>query len=280
MDVQGHRGARGVLPENSIAGFLYALKKGVNTLEMDVAISKDHQIVVSHEPWMSHEICMDTLGQFITENEAMQYNIFQMNYEEIKKFDCGSKPHPRFPNQQKIKSYKPLLSEVIDSVESYTALHHLPQVFYNIETKCRPEGDNIFHPEPQLFSELLIDLLQKKNILSRAYIQSFDIRTLQFMNQHYPEIKTILLIENNKSAEENLKLLGFTPYAFSPDYHLVNEKWITFCLQKNIKLIPWTVNEKNDIESMLNLQVDGIISDYPELVLQILKSQKIKPVIE
>ena len=118
FDIQGHRGCRGLLPENTLPAFIKAMELGVTTVEMDVAITKDKLVVVSHEPWMNHEICSDKNGNEINRADEMGYNIYQMNYDEVKQFDCGSKTHPRFLYQQKIKTYKPLLSEVIDSAKA------------------------------------------------------------------------------------------------------------------------------------------------------------------
>jgi glycerophosphoryl diester phosphodiesterase len=280
VDVQGHRGARAVYPENSTEGFIYALEQGVTTLEMDVVITKDSQVVLSHEPWMGFEICLDTTGKEIIENEQMQYNIYKMSYTEVLQFDCGSKPHPRFPQQQKMKTTKPLLSDVIDAIEKIIAEKNLPKVYYNIETKCLPEGDDIFHPKPEIFSELLLNVIREKQIAERVFIQSFDVRTLQYIQKSYAEIKTVLLIENENTPQENLKILGYTPYAYSPYYKLVNDSLITFCNQQNMQLIPWTVNETKDIEQILNYKVNGIISDNPALVLQVLKAKNIKTIFE
>lgn len=280
VDVQGHRGARAVYPENSIEAFVYALEQGVTTLEMDVVITKDSQVILSHEPWMGFEICLDTTGNEISEATQMQYNIYQMNYAEVLQYDCGSKPHPRFPQQQKIKTHKPLLSAVIDTIEKLIAEKNLPKIYYNIETKCLPEGDNVFHPTPEIFSELLLKIVREKQIIERVFIQSFDVRTLQYINKKYAEIKTVLLIENEKTPQENLKILGYTPFAYSPYYKLVNDSLIAFCSEQNMQLIPWTVNEAKDIERMIDYEVNGIISDNPALVLQTLKAKNIKTIFE
>ncbi|HSZ26331.1 MAG TPA: glycerophosphodiester phosphodiesterase family protein, partial [Cytophagaceae bacterium] len=97
----GHRGCRGIYPENTLEGFRRAIDLGINSLELDVVVSKDRQLVVSHEPYMNPEICLKPDGSEITPSEEKQYNLYTMTYEEIKKFDCGLKIHPRFPNQKK-----------------------------------------------------------------------------------------------------------------------------------------------------------------------------------
>ncbi len=273
VDVQGHRGARALYPENSIEGFVYALQQGVTTLEMDVVITKDSQVILSHDPWMGAEICYDLSGNEISEAEQMQFNIYQMNYDEVALFDCGSKPHPRFSKQQKIKVRKPLLTDVIDTIEKIIAEKNRPKVYYNIETKCLPEGDDIFHPKPDVFAELVMKIINEKKVADRVFIQSFDVRTLQYVHKNYAEIKTVLLIENEKSPEENLKILGYTPTVYSPNFSLINDSLKQFCDKQNMQLIPWTVNEIKDIQQMLTYKVDGIISDNPALVLQLLKEK-------
>jgi len=150
FDIQGHRGCRGLLPENTIEAFKKAIDLGVTTLEMDVVISKDNQVLLSHEPFLSHEIALDLNGNEIAEKEEKNFNLYQMNYAQIKQYDCGSKIHPRFSEQEKIKTFKPLLSEVIDFAESYIQKNYPGRkIQYNIETKSDPKGNNLFHPKPK-----------------------------------------------------------------------------------------------------------------------------------
>ncbi len=132
-DLQGHRGARGLLPENSIPGFLLALEYGVDTIEMDVVVSADSQVVVSHEPWMSAEICSHPDSTAVDEEEAMSLNLFTMSYERIALFDCGSRGNERFPEQEPMSVAKPLLVDALRAVESAAET----PVRYNIEIKSR-----------------------------------------------------------------------------------------------------------------------------------------------
>lgn len=272
FDIQGHRGCRGLLPENSIQAMLKAIDLGVTTLEMDVVISKDNQVVLSHEPFLSYEIALDLNGKEIEEKEEKSYNLYQMNYEQIKQYDCGTKIHPRFLEQQKIKTYKPLLSEVIDSVEHYIKIKHPgKKIYYNIETKTTIEGDGIFHPKTEDFVNLMVKVIKEKQIDNRVFIQSFDVRTLGFLHKEYPEFKTVLLIENELSIDENLKLLGFKPDVYSPYFKLLDKKKVNQLHQQNIKVIPWTVNEKKDMQQIIKMKVDGIISDYPNRYFEVRK---------
>ncbi|WP_243392581.1 glycerophosphodiester phosphodiesterase [Solitalea longa] len=269
MDIQGHRGCRGLMPENTIPAMIKAIDLGVKTLEMDCVISKDKMVVVSHDNYMSHEFVLQPDGKPIEEKEEQSFNIYQLDYDSIKQYDAGSKVHPRFSDQQKFKVEKPLLSALIDSVENHVKKNKLKPVFYNIETKLTPEGDNIFHPEPEEFVELLISVIKSKGIEKRVIIQSFDVRTLQLVHQKYPEIKTALLVENKLSFEDNLKILGFIPSIYSPDFELVDKILVKEVHEKKMELIPWTVNEEKELKRMVELGVDGIISDYPDRAIQL-----------
>lgn len=267
FDKQGHRGCRGLMPENTIAAMKTALDLGVNTLEMDVVITKDGQVVLSHEPWFDHQITTKPDGTHIRSSEEKSYNIYQMTYDEIKTFDVGMKPHPGFPRQQKIKAIKPLLSDLLDSVQQYMITSRRPHPFFNIETKSKPSGDNIFHPAPAEFVELLMAVIKEKGIEDRVIIQSFDFRTLQYLHQKYPHIKTAALIDagDRRTLPEIWSTLGFMPTIYSPHHSLVSKQAIEDCHRNNIRVIPWTVNTKKQIERLRELGVDGVITDYPEL---------------
>jgi len=258
IDVQGHRGARGVLPENSIPAFKYALEIGVTTLEMDVVISKDNQVIVSHEPFMSSEICLRPDGSEINKEEANSHNLYQLSYDDIKNYDCGSKKNHRFADQEKLPVYKPSLRDVVFASEKISNKH-----FYNIEIKSRPEWDSIFHPQVSKYSDLLIEELNSLGILSRTSVQSFDIRTLQYLDKNYPDVSLVYLIQNRDGIEANIDKLGFIPEIYSPYFGLVSQQMRDYCTENKMKLIPWTVNEIEDMEMMIKFSVDGIITDYP-----------------
>lgn len=266
FDKEGHRGCRGLMPENTIPAMLHALDLGVTTLEMDAVITADRVVVVSHEPFFNHEITTRPDGSGVAANEEKQLNIFRMDYEEVRRFDVGLKPNPRFPRQAKMKAYKPKLEELIDSVEAYVQSHKLPQPLYNIETKTQPSTDTIFHPEPAEFVERLMEVLQRKKILNRVIIQSFDFRTLKLVHAKYPQVRTAALIENKQRDPQNvIQDLGFSPTIFSPEYHMVDESLVKKCHDLNLRIIPWTVNSLPEIRRLKEMGVDGIISDYPDL---------------
>ena len=265
FDLQGHRGARGMYPENSIPGFIYAIDQGVNTLELDLCVTKDRQLVVSHEPVISTEICFDTTGNEIPDSLQMEYNIFNMTYDEISQFDCGSKVHPHYPNQKKISINKPLLTDVIDTVSLYLKKKKIQTINYNIEIKSKEKFDSLFHPPPKVFSDLVYRLIDQKLNWENVTIQSFDFRVLQYFHQTYPNVQLALLIENDLEIKENIDSLGFTPDIYSCYYVLLSQKSVNKCHQLGMKVIPWTVNEAKTMKKLLTWGVDGLITDYPNI---------------
>lgn len=264
FDVQGHRGARGLKPENTIPAFLLALDSGVTTLEMDVVITKDKQVILSHEPWMTASICLDTAGNSFPEKEEKKYNIYQLTYNVVKRFDCGSKGNERFPQQEKMKISKPLLSEVIVAVENHIRSYSLYEVDYNIEIKSTPQTDKKFHPTVDEYSDLVYNLIDQYLPMERIVIQSFDPRVLKYWHKKYPDVRLALLVENKKSVDQNLNALGFRPSIYSPYYKLLTKETINHLHRLKIRVVPWTVNEESEMLSLKGMGVDGFITDYPD----------------
>lgn len=263
LDTQAHRGGRGLMPENTIPAMINAIDLGVKTLEMDTHITRDSLVVVSHDDAINPAHSFKPDGSELEGNQVKPYVLFQMPYAEIRSFDIGSKFYKDFPEQKKMPAHIPLLSALIDSAEAHAKLKGRT-LYYNIETKSKAGGDGINHPDPQTFVRLLMQVIQQKGITDRVMIQSFDVRTLQVLHKQYPDIKTSLLVSKN-SLEANLDMLGFTPDIYSPLYTLVEAPLVKACHEKGIKLIPWTVNTREDITRLQALGVDGIISDYPDL---------------
>jgi glycerophosphoryl diester phosphodiesterase len=263
FDLQGHRGARGLKPENTIPGFIVALDSGVTTIEMDLAVTKDKQIVVSHEPWINPAICLKPDGSSISAKEQKKYNIYQMTYDQVRGFDCGSKGNEKFPEQEKGKVSKPLLRDVIVAIEEHIKSFSQYEVDYNIEIKSSPDGDNRFHPTPEIFSDMIYELIDQYLPWERVVIQSFDFRVLEYWHTKYPEVRLAALVENKKSVSSNLDALSFKPSIYSPHFSLLTKEEIKFLHQQKIRVIPWTVNEEEDMKKVFELGVDGLITDYP-----------------
>ena len=274
IDLQGHRGARGLMPENSIPAFILALDLGVTTLEMDVAINAEGHVVISHEPWMSAQICKHGDGRTITEEEEKSLRIYAMSDAEVASFDCGSSGHPGYQQQQSMRVAKPLLSDMLLAVTQHIKdtdrEARFGQVLFNIEIKSLPQGDRIFHPEVMEFASILYQLIDEHQIIGQTTIQSFDTRALEAMHEIDPDISIALLVENQDGLEHNLSLLSFTPQIYSPDYKLLDQAQIDTAHAQNILVIPWTVNDASSMRELVALGVDGLITDYPDLGVRVL----------
>lgn len=264
----GHRGTRGLYPENTTQGMIEALKyHDVNTLELDVVISKDGEVVVSHEPWMNPDICTTADGAPV---KAKANNFYKMNYAEIKSFDCGSKYYPEYPRQKKVVEHKPLLKDLLLEVDAEVAgVRELPKYFIEVKSKKSTEDDG-FQPSVPVFMDKVIDVIEKSGIaLERIYIISLDWRTLQYIHKKRPAWKTVALGTIPLSSKGVVHRLGFTPTVYAPFYPIFPKIAIKAFHKKGIKIIPWTVNDAKDIQKLVNKGVDGIITDYPDFITQI-----------
>jgi glycerophosphoryl diester phosphodiesterase len=261
FDKQGHRGCRGLMPENTIPAMEKAIDLGA-TLEMDISFSKDKFPIVSHDQNISSKLALKANGDTITKAEEKGLILYQLPYSQISQFILGQKPNPAFPEQALVKTQIPLLSVLIDRIETYAKRQGKNPPKYNIETKTTPEGDNILHPAPEEFVHRLMTVIIQKKIQSRVIIQSFDPRTLEIIHREYPYMQTALLVSAH-DLKTNLSLLSFTPTIYSPDFKLVDKKLVEDCHAAKIKVLPWTVDSVDDIKRIKDLGVDGIISDYP-----------------
>jgi glycerophosphoryl diester phosphodiesterase len=271
--IQGHRGARGLYPENTLRGFFEAVKLGVDTIELDVVISADKKAVVSHEAWMNEHTCSLPDGNPIKNGTGKNYNLYKTDYAQIKTFDCGKRGNPEFPSQTAISSYKPLLNEVITGVERFTEENALAPVSYNIELKTEGE-DGLFNPPPEVFSEIVVSEINKFEFGKRFNLQSFDVRLLEVMKKKISTTEFGLLVENEGGLSENIKKLNFLPDTYSPEFTLVNKELVAGVHGLGMKLIPWTVNEIKDMIDLIDLGVDGLITDYPDRLINLIRQTR------
>ncbi|TVQ67691.1 MAG: glycerophosphodiester phosphodiesterase [Balneolaceae bacterium] len=268
FDLQGHRGARGLLPENTIPGFIKAVDLGVNTIEFDLVVTKDRQILISHEPWFHHHISTKPDGTPVTEEEQFSYNIFEMTWEETTAFDVGMRGHVNFPNQKPMALTKPLMRDAIRAVEEYTKANNFPQVYYNIETKSRPDHYGIMVPYPEEFAALLynelLELDAEFGLLHRVIIQSFDPATLREFRLLNADVAQAILVPDEETVEFYVSALGYIPEIWSPNYRFVSEKIVREAHEAGMRVIPWTINTTAEMRNQLQMGVDGIITDYPD----------------
>ena len=263
LDLQGHRGARGLFPENSLLGFEKTLGfSEVSTLELDLCVTADGALVISHDPWLNEHICTITDSS----KEGSAYNLYKMTYDSILKFDCGTKGHPDFPKQQLTFTSKPLLKDLIAMIDE----KGLRWPNFNIEIKSHRKGDNIYHPGPKKYADLVVVALNELNeaypeadLLNNVSIQSFDPRALREVRKTALPVKLSLITEKTADPAKEMNALGFPVDIYSPSYELVTPELISWCHFRQIAVIPWTINDVSEMQKLVDMGVDGIISDYP-----------------
>ena len=262
--IQGHRGARGHLPENTIESCCRAIELGADGLEIDVCVTKDKQIIVSHEPFMSRLICAFSDGKPVdTEGSLFLKN---MSVAEIQAFDCGSRGNARFPTQESIKCFKPTLYELINGVNSFCEAKKLPVPFWNIEVKSHVKWYGRLVPTPQIFLKYLAEPL---SILpqNRFYISSFDPFFLRETRRQLPKIPLAFLTERRENFQASCRRLGFLPTIYSPFYENITASMVKNAHAKGVKIMTWTVNDRVEAARLKRIKVDGIITDFPDLAV-------------
>ena len=254
IEVQGHRGARARRPENTIPAFQYAIAEGVDVLELDMGVTKDGVLVVSHDPVLQPPVC---------NGPQPKANIHDLTLAEVKQWDCGSVQNPAFATQQTVPGTRmPTLDEVFD-------LAPTGKFKFNIETKISPDKPEL-SPPPDEFVRLVLAAIRKHHLESRVYLQSFDFRTLQEMKKLAPEIPLVALYSGAaKDFVEIAKEAGAD--IVSPEFHLVTPEQVRVAHAAHLQVIPWTVNKPADWDRLIAAGVDGIISDDPASLIAYLK---------
>jgi glycerophosphoryl diester phosphodiesterase len=286
FDIEAHRGGRALFPENTLVSFAGALSMGVNTLELDIGVTRDGAIVVSHERGLNPDLARGPDGKYVT---APGTPLIQLSLAEVKQYDVGQiRPGSiyaaQFPDQRAAPGTKiPTLKELIDLVRRSGD----EKVRLNIETKIDPNHPQD-SPPPERFVALLLDLLRAENFENRVMVQSFDWRTLQLVQKLAPEIPTVYLTvqggrdptvfadkasewtagfnpaEHEKSVPRTIKAAGgaiWSPYLRDVTPGLVSESHAL-----GLKVVVWTVNQEADMARLIEMGVDGIISDRPDLL--------------
>lgn len=268
VSVQGHRGDRGNWPENTLEAFKSAVNKGVDVLELDIVINKLGDIIVSHEPYMHSDYVLLPNGESINPNNQRSWNIYNMSLDSIKAFDSGTKFHSAFPNQIKTPTYKPSLKEVFLFFENEYGKEIFASIAFNVELKSNPKEYDIYQPYPENMVDIFFNFMAKHKYVEYN-LQSFDTNILENAKIKNPNLLISYLVSQG-SMLDNLKKLTFKPDIYSPNFKLLTSEFDVKEIQNHgIKVIPWTVNEVYDIKQLINWGVDGIISDYPERVIDL-----------
>lgn len=260
--IQGHRGCRGLFPENSLPAFQHALELGVRVLEMDVVLSADGQVVVSHEPYMNARYASHPTGEAVVRSEESKLNLYHMPYSEIKRFDVGKRGNSLFLEQKAVPTYKPLLAEVLALGEAFRKQSG-EAVYYNIEIKSEPAEYGKSQPASvKGFADLVQEQIRQYVPNEFVILQSFDFAVLAYFHQVYPEVRLSALVES-ETPQYVLDALGFTPSIYSSSYQYLTAEKILFCHAKGMQVIPWTINTTDQMKQFMAMGVDGIITDYP-----------------
>lgn len=269
FDAQSHRGGRGLMPENTIASEKTAIDYNT-TLEMDLQMSRDSQVVVSHDAYFNADFCLTPEGETMKKKDGQSRLLFNMRYDSIEKYDVGLKPHPGFPRQKDVAAVRPLLSVLIDSVEAYAKTkNHVNH--YNIELKTSPKEDGKHYPDLATYVSRAMQIINDKGIAKRTMMQSFDVRALRMVHDSFPDMETSYLVsgKDSSSVQGYISKLGFTPAVFSPEYHMVTPEMVAGFHKQGVKVIPWTPNTVEEIQQLKDMGVDGVITDYPDLYSQL-----------
>jgi len=296
FDLQGHRGARGLAPENTLAGFAKALEIGVTTLETDLAVTKDGVIVLSHDPVFNPDVVRGPDGAWLAPPIPA---IHTLTLAELKRYDVGrikpgSKYAQQFPEQQPVDGSRvPTLAELFDLAKSSGKTPR-----FSIETKLSPDKPDDA-PDPATFARLLVEAVRAAGLGSRVTIQSFDWRTLVAAQKLAPEIETVCLTVASTLKDKTVDgerrpspwLAGFDPAAYagsvpslvkaagcgtwSPRFAELTGDLVAEAHTLGLKVVPWTVNTTADMARIVDMKVDGLITDYPDRARDVLAAKGI-----
>lgn len=251
--VHGHRGARALRPENTLPAFEYAIAQGVDALELDMAVTKDNVLVISHDPLLHPPVCSGPVPEAV---------IHTLTLTQVREWDCGKVQNPAFPRQQTVPGTRmPTLDEVF-------ALAPQGKFLFNIETKSFPDHPELT-PPPAEFVRLVLAEVRKHHLESRVILQSFDFRTLHEMKKIAPEIALSALYSGDSK--------DFTAIAreagagiVSPEFHLMTPQQVRAAHAAGLQVVPWTADTTEDWDRLIAAGVDAIITDDPAGLLEYL----------
>lgn len=262
--VHGHRGCRAVRPENTRAAFQHALRAGVDVLEMDLAVTADDVVVVSHDPTLNPKICRGRGGEEI----APGIPIRSLTYAELARYDCGAVRHPDYPQQV------PVPGSRIPRLEEVLARGKRSAVWFNIETKIPAD-----HPEwtvpPERFAALVLEVVRRQGVESRTILQSFDYRSLRAMKRLAPKLRLAALDEE---GQQDFVALARSAEAdiISPRWDLVTSEKVRAARAAGLQVVPWTANTPEQWRRLIDAGVDAIITDDPEALIAFLKARGLR----
>ncbi|MDX1983822.1 MAG: glycerophosphodiester phosphodiesterase [Bryobacteraceae bacterium] len=249
--VHGHRGARAVRPENTMPAFEYAISAGVDVLELDLAVTKDNVLVVSHDAEMNPKFCQGPAG--------LPRVIRRMTLNQLRQWDCGAKANPDYPKQQTVPG------TAVPTLEQVLALAPRGRFHFNIETKIFRDKPELT-PEPGEFAKLLAEAIRRHGLIDRVIVQSFDFRTLHAMKRLLPEVRLAALYAG--PAKDFVEIAREAKAGIvSPEHKLVTAEQVAKAHQAGLLVVPWTANTAADWDRLIACRVDAIITDDPAALL-------------
>ena len=274
-DVQAHRGGMGLYPEETLEAMINAIELGVNTLEMDLCITQDRKVILSHDKYFHPRYSTRPDGTPVVAGDPKEY-LFHMPYDSVAKYDVGMKYNPAWPEKKCIPACKPIAADVIDAIEAYTKEKGLAPMKYNIEIKSDPDYDGgvegVDWPEYHEFTDLCMEMLDARGLGDRLIVQCFDERALNYINQKYPgHILAYLLEDYETDVPEAMAKLNFIPQWLSPEHQNVNEELMEYAHKNGMKVVTWTVDDKDEMRRLIGLGVEAIISNYPDRLMEVVK---------
>ena len=268
IDVQAHRGGAGLMPENTIPAMKNAIDLGVNTVEFDLQVTADGQVIVNHDAYFHPRYATRPDGTLIQEEDPKEY-IYTMPYDSVMKYDVGLRVNDRWPTQQHFVVQRPLLSDLVDFVEDYGK----QSLNYNVEIKsAEGELEGTAWPEYHEFVDACVRILLEKKLGDRLVVQSFDTRALEYMHEKYPQVILSYLTEGESTDVEGwMSKLSFKPVWWSPESIEVTPENVKWCHENNILVVPWTVDEPEEMRRLVKCGVEAIISNYPDRLIEVVR---------
>ena len=265
-EIQGHRGSRWTHPENTLPAFQEALEAGADVLELDLGMTSDEVLIVSHDEVLNDQVCRYSDGKPITQKQIL----YKMTAKEAKNFDCGAMINPKFPQQKTIlNTQMPTFDEFLVWLKSNNH-PNAKKVILNVETKIEKPEEGLT-ATPEKFAKALAKSLKKHDVVARTVVQSFDFRSLGEIRKILPKVKIALLVWEQKWPEIDKAITDYKADIVSPPFAWLDENIVKEIHAKKLQVIPWTVNEEKDWQNMIKLGVDGIITDRPRDLITFLK---------
>lgn len=270
IEVQGHRGARASRPENTLPAFEYALSVGADVLELDLVVTADDRLVVFHDPFINPELCLGPKGAPIKTPPPIR----SLSLAEVQAYDCGTLPNPRFPKQERAPGARiPALEQVFELVKN-TKHAAGKKVRFNIETKSVPALPDLA-PPPEKFASLVVTAVKNAGFLDRTVVQSFDHRTLIAAKKLEPRLEIAALISDN-FVDHVAVAKSIGAKIVSPDKLWITKDAVKALHDAGIRVIPWTANSTDEWRALIELGVDGIITDDPAGLIEFLRQNKLR----